>query len=239
MPRLTNQTAFITGATKGMGLAIAERLAQSGYQLLLSSRDSQALGALKNRLETANPGVSVHYRACDVSDGTQLAALIEWITHTAPNLDILINNVGIFRPVSILDESEEDFDMQMRINYHTPHLLSRAVGRVMRKNRNGHIFNISSIASREPVSAAGTYTVTKYAVMGLTHVLRDELKSYGVKVTEIIPGSTLTSSWEGTTIPADKFILPADIAEAIIACLSLSEGANVDEIRVKPKYGNI
>jgi len=238
MPNTTSRKAFITGATKGMGRAIAEKFAQSGYHLLLSARGTDALETLKTDLERNNPGITVRYRACDFSDGAQLTQLIQWIADTAPDLDILVNNVGIFRPVSILDESDDDFAQQMRINYHTPHLLSRAVGRSMRENRRGHIFNISSIASREPVSSAGTYTVTKYAVMGLTHVLREELRPYGVKVTEIIPGSTLTSSWEGTEVPADRFILPADVAEAILTCLRLSEGANVDEIRIKPRYGN-
>src|SRR5690606_28445377 len=114
----------------------------------------------------------------------------------------------------------------------------RAIGRSMRGNRHGHIFNISSIASREPVPSAGTYTVTKFAVRGLTHVLREELRPHNVKVTEIIPGSTLTSAWEGTEIPAKQFILPADIAEAIVTCLRMSDDANVEEIVIKPRYGN-
>lgn len=238
MPTLTDQTALITGATKGMGRAIAEKLAQHGCNLLLSARDSQALDTLKTNLEARYPTISVRYFPCDFSVSAQLTQFTQWIEDTAPGLDILVNNVGIFRPVSILDETAQDFEQQLQINYVTPHILSRAVGRNMRKNRTGHIFNISSIASRIPVSSAGTYTVTKYAVMGLTQVLRDELRPFDVKVTEIIPGSTLTSSWEGTTIPADQFILPADIAAAIIACLEMSEGASVDEMIIKPKYGN-
>lgn len=238
MPTLTDQTALITGATKGMGRAIAEKLAQHGCNLLLSARDSQALDTLKTNLEARYPTINVRYFPCDFSVSAQLTQFTQWIEDTAPGLDILVNNVGIFRPISILDETAQDFEQQLQINYVTPHILSRAVGRNMRKNRAGHIFNISSIASRIPVSSAGTYTVTKYAVMGLTQVLRDELRPFDVKVTEIIPGSTLTSSWEGTTIPADQFILPADIAAAIIACLGMSEGANVDEMIIKPKYGN-
>ncbi len=235
----TNQTALITGATKGIGLAVAERLAKLGCNLLLAARNREILESLKIQLEETNPGIQVQFFVCDFSDNTQLNELVQWIEHTAPQIDILVNNVGIFRPASILDESDQDFELQMHINYYTPHLLSRAVGRTMRKNRKGHIFNISSIASREPVSSAGTYTVTKYAVMGLTHILRDELRSYGVKVTEIIPGSTLTSSWEGTTIAVDQFVLPTDIAAAIVTCLHMSEGANVDEMVIKPKFGNV
>src|SRR5690606_15965230 len=108
--------------------------------------------------------------------------------------------------VSILNETDADFRDQLNLNYRAPHLICRAIGRLMRDQRRGHIINITSIASREPVPEAGSYTVTKYALMGLTHVLREELRGYGVHVTEIIPGSTLTSSWEGTDIPAERFV---------------------------------
>lgn len=238
MRLLTDQTALITGATKGMGLAIAEKLAEYGCNLLLSARNGETLETLKLRLEESHPGITVQHFACDFADNDQLTELISWIEQRVPQLNILVNNVGIFRPVSLLNESDEDFDLQMHINYHTPHRLSRSVARNMCRNGRGHIFNISSIASREPVSSAGTYTVTKYAVRGLTQVLRDEVRPHGVKVTEIIPGSTLTSSWEDTTVPADQFILPTDIAIAIVTCLQLSAGAHVDEIVIKPQYGN-
>jgi len=239
MPQSTRYTAFITGATKGIGLAITHKLATLGYHLLLTARSTEELETLKTALESQHAGISVQYRACDVTVSSQLDGLINWVTGMAKAPHILINNVGIFKPVSVLDETDDDFQQQLRVNYITPHLLSRAIGRRMRENRRGHIFNISSIASREPVSAAGTYTVTKFAVKGLTHVLREELRPHDVKVTEIIPGSTLTSSWEGTEIPADRFVLPADIAEAIVTCLRMSNGANVEEIVIKPRYGNI
>src|SRR5690606_10947954 len=238
MRLLIDQTALITGATKGMGLAIAEKLAECGCNLLLCARNSETLETLKLRLEESYPDITVQHFACDFGDSEQLTKLIRWVEERIPDVDILVNNVGIFRPVSLLNETDEDFDLQMRINYHTPHRLSRSIARNMCENGRGHIFNISSIASREPVSSAATYTVTKYAVRGLTQVLRNEVRPHGVKVTEIIPGSTLTSSWEGTSVPADQFILPTDIATAIAACLQLSAGAHVDEIVIKPQYGN-
>lgn len=238
MLQSTHRTALITGATKGMGLAITNKLAAVGCNLLLTARNTDELKSLKTTLESQHTDITVQYMACDVADAGQLDALLEWVSGMVTGPDILINNVGIFIPVSILEETEADFEQQMQVNYYTPHRLSRAIGRSMRERRHGHIFNISSIASREPVSSAGTYTVTKFAVMGLTHVLRDELRPYDVKVTEIIPGSTLTSSWEGTEIPAERLILPADIAEAVVTCLRMSDGANVEEIVIKPKYGN-
>lgn len=222
-----------------MGRAIAERLAGLGCNLLLTSRSTEDLEAFKQTLEDGNNRITIQYFACDAADTAQLDALLEWVDGMPTTPDILINNVGIFRPVSVLDETEADFGQQLQVNYVAPHRLSRAIGRKMRKNRHGHIFNISSIASREPVPDAGTYTVTKFAVRGLTHVLREELRPHQVKVTEIIPGSTLTSSWEGTDIPAGRFILPADIASAVVMCLGMSDGASMEEVVIKPRYGNI
>jgi Short-chain dehydrogenases of various substrate specificities len=239
MQPTNNQKALVTGATKGIGRAIAEKLAASGYDLVVSARDMGALETLKSMLESRHAGISVTPYACDFRDSIQRKEFVRWIDLHYAQIDVLINNAGIFKPVSLLDESDEDFTDQMSVNYYTAHLLARTVGRNMRKHRKGHIFMVSSIASREPVAAAGTYTVTKYAVSGLTHVLRDELRQHDVKVTEIIPGSTLTSSWAGTTIPSERFILPADIAEAVLTCLRMSKGASVEQIVIKPRYGNI
>ena len=109
----------------------------------------------------------------------------------------------------------------------------------MRLNKAGHIINICSSASITPVNEAGSYTVTKFALLGLTKVLRQELMQHNVKVTAIIPGSTLTNSWAGTSIPENRFIAAEDIANAVMYCLSVSSGANVDEIIINPLSGNI
>src|SRR5690606_23562417 len=116
----------------------------------------------------------------------------------------------------------------------TAYTLSRHFGKKMRNRGKGHIFNISSIASRKPVAEAGPYTVTRYALAGLTAVLRMELGAYGVKVTEIIPGQTLTASWEGLVVDKNRFVAAKDIAEAVRVCLCMSGGANIDEMVVKP-----
>ena len=109
----------------------------------------------------------------------------------------------------------------------------------MRGRRSGYIFNICSIASINPVTSAGSYSVTKFALLGLTKVLREEMMEFGVKVTAILPGSTLTGSWEGTTLPSERFVDPQDIAEALINCLNTSKGANIDQLIIRPTLGDI
>jgi 3-oxoacyl-[acyl-carrier protein] reductase len=104
----------------------------------------------------------------------------------------------------------------------------------MREQQHGHIFNICSVASLQAVDNAGSYSVTKAALLSLNNVLRKELAQYNVKVTAVLPGSTLTASWEGTQISQEKFVQPYDIADSLYTILNLSSGANVDELILTP-----
>ena len=149
-------------------------------------------------------------------------------------VDVLVNNVGIFLPVSMLDEDDETFEKQQHINTNACYYISKFFGKKMRAAQRGHIFNICSVASRAPVENGGSYSVTKAAMLSLNHVLRQELAPHNVKVTAFLPGSTKTSSWEGTTIPDDKFVQPEDIAETLYTILNLSKGVNVDEVLITP-----
>lgn len=215
-----------------MGRAISFSLADLGYDLILCARSQSDLEGLKRILTKHQPSVQVEIRSVDFSDPRQRSSVVQSLNNYF--VDVLVNNVGMFQEDSVLEEDPTSFDVQMQTNLHTPRFMSAYWGSKMREKKKGHIINISSIASRKPVVAAGSYTVTKFALRGLTQVLREELKSYGVKVTEIIPGSTYTSSWEGSTLPADKFVQPEDIAQAVVLCLSSSSGANLDEIVVTP-----
>jgi short-subunit dehydrogenase len=109
----------------------------------------------------------------------------------------------------------------------------------MRDRSSGHIINIASIAAIKPIVTAGSYSVTKFALLGLTRVLREELMQYNVKVTAILPGSTLTASWDGTTLPSGRFVLPEDVANAVLMSLQASAGAQVDEVIIRPVQGEI
>jgi short-subunit dehydrogenase len=115
--------------------------------------------------------------------------------------------------------------------------LYRYFGKTMIAARSGHIFNICSVASLNPIAEAGIYSVTKYALLGLNKVMRLEMQQHGVKVTAIIPGSTLTDSWKGMVVEKDQMVLPEDIASAIINIYKMSAGANVDEMIIKPVTG--
>lgn len=234
MGELKNKSALVTGASKGIGKAIALALAVDGYDVAICARNMEGLEALEQEIQKKNPRVRVSLKTCDFSSQKQLEELAKWAEKEFPDLDVLVNNVGYYHRKSLLNEAPNVFGESMQINLNTAHYLSVQFGRIMRDAKKGHIFSISSIASRHPVKEAGSYTVTKFALAGLTQVLREELRDSGVKVTEIIPSSTLTSSWEGTGVSPDKFVWPEDIAKAILLCLSISKGANIDEILIQP-----
>lgn len=231
--------AIITGATKGMGRAIAFKLAEAGYNIIFCARNQQEIENLSNELTALNPSVSALGLATDCSDPLQVERFSGFVQQHFDSVDVLINNVGVFIPASVLDEEEGNFQKQLQINYLTAYHLCRVFGRKMRDVKKGHIINICSVAAITPVSAAGSYSVTKAALLSLTKVLRQELMAYKVKVTAIHPGSTLTSSWEGTNIPSERFIAATDVAEAVLCCLKMSVGANPDELLITPSEGNI
>lgn len=233
------KTTLITGATKGMGRAISLALAKEGYHVIACARKREDLNRLEKEIKDVSPEVQVFLRECDFADPEQVSALVAWIEQEFELIDVLVNNVGLFVPGRFLAESPDALAQHMQVNVFTPHALSRTIGKMMKKKETGHIFNITSVASREAVSTAASYSVTKFALRGLTNIIREELKRHQVKVTEIVPGSTLTSSWEGTTVSASEFVLPEDIAKAVISVLSMSEGANVDEVVVRPIKGQI
>jgi hypothetical protein len=231
--------AIITGATKGMGRAIAIAFAKEGANLAVCSRNENDLAPFKQELLGINPQIKIF---TGVADGSIKEQLLQFAANAEKELgfiNIVVSSLGMFEPVSILDESDAAFEKQLNTNLMPAYHLYRFFGKKMMDKREGHIFTICSVAALNPIASAGTYSVTKYALLGLTKVMRQEMMPHGVKVTAVIPGSTLTNSWEGTTISKEKFILPEDIASAVINTYQMSAGANVEEIIIRPTTGQI
>ena len=233
------KNAIITGATKGMGRSIAIAFAKQGVNLAICSRNENDLDDFKHELQQINPQVKVVTGVADGSAKDQLLQFAAAAEHELGFISIIINSLGMFNPQSILDESDVAFDKQLNTNLMPAYHLYRYFGKKMIEKREGHIFTICSVAALNPIAEAGTYSVTKFALLGLSKVMRLEMMPHNVKVTAIIPGSTLTDSWKGTTIDKDKFVSPEDIASAIINTYKMSAGANVDQIVIRPLGGQV
>jgi len=229
--------AVITGASKGIGKAIALKLAQQGYNLAICARNEAELHEFATELQVFN--VSILVLVVDCSEKEQVISFFNQVQLEMGNVDVLVNNVGVFLPGNLLDEPDEIFEKQQQLNLNSAYYLSKNFGKMMREAKSGHIFNICSIASLQVIENAGSYTVTKTAMLSLNNVLRKALAEFNVKVTAILPGSTLTDSWKGTTIPKETFVQPEDIANSLYSILGLSSGVNVDEIVLTPlKFSN-
>jgi short-subunit dehydrogenase len=233
------KNALITGATKGIGRAIAIAFANEGISLAVCSRNEQELLALKEELLQINPMIRVVAVATDAADKTQLLAFAAEARKQLAFMDIVVNNLGLFMPASILDEADDAFDKQFQTNLMPAYHLYRFFGKEMIAARAGHIFNICSVAAMEPIATAGAYSVTKYALLGLNKVMRSEMQAHNVKVTAVIPGSTLTDSWKDVEVDKDKMVTAEDVAAAVICCYKMSAGANVDELIIRPVGGQI
>ncbi|KLT65993.1 SDR family oxidoreductase [Pedobacter sp. BMA] len=224
--------AVITGATKGIGKAIAVKLYENGYDLVIAARSLDDLEEMRSGL--IKPGRKIDVYPVDFSIKDDVYHFLDEVEKTAGFADVLVNNVGTYLPGSLLDEEDEAFENQQHLNVNACYYISKFFAKKMRLERRGHIFNICSVASNSPVKNGGSYSVTKAAMLSLNHVLRQELAPHHVKVTAFLPGSTKTSSWEGTEIPDEKFVQPEDIAETLYTILQLSAGVNVDEVLMTP-----
>ena len=230
---------IITGASKGLGRAMAERFAAGGYTLYLCSRNEKQLSETIEALKVRYPGVSIYGKAVDLANKAGAVAFGQWLLDTQADIDVLINNAGQFIPGSVYDEPEGLLEQLMAVNLYSAYHLTRKLLPAMIARRSGHIFNICSIASFKAWANGGAYSITKYALAGFSANLREEMKPHNIKVTSVYPGATYTDSWAGTGVNPERIMRSADIAEMVHAASRLSPQATVEEILIRPQLGDL
>jgi len=233
------KNALITGATKGMGRAIAIALANEGNNLAINSRNADDLAAFKTELQQISPQIKVFTAVADGSNRDQLLQFALAAQQELGPISIIVNNLGMYKYSKILDDEPGLFQQMVNTNLMPAYELYRFFGKAMIAAGEGHIFNICSVASLNPVVEAGIYSVTKAALLSLTNTMRLEMQKHGIKVTAVIPGSTLTDSWKGQQVDKDLMVLPEDIASAVVNIYKMSTGASVDQIIIKPAKGQL
>ena len=233
------KNALITAATKGIGRAIAIAFAKENINLAICARNENDLAGFKAELLIINPNIKVVTAATDVSIKAEILKFAAIAEQELGFISIIVNNAGIYEPTAILEDADDTFQKGINTNLAPAYELYRYFGKKMIAENEGHIFNICSIAALTPIAEAGTYSVTKFALLGLTKVMRLEMQPHKVKITAVIPGSTLTNSWAGVEVDKNTMVMPEDIASAIINIYKMSPGANVDEIIIKPAGGQI
>lgn len=232
-------TAIITGATKGIGRAIAEAMWRDGYSLAVCARSEADLMEMERAMKPIAADQVMLWKATDVTNPTDLQQFVEMISGKWNNIDVLVNNAGIFKPGEVLNEEEGLLEHMLRTNLFSAYDLTRALFPLIQKSQRGHIFNMCSIASIKAYPNGGSYTISKYALLGFTKVLREEMKPLGIKVTAVIAGATWSDSWKGADFPESRLMQATDIAEAVMSAIRMSPAAVVEEILIRPQLGDV
>jgi short-subunit dehydrogenase len=228
----------ITGASQGIGYAVAEAFAAEGHTLCIGSKTASRLKEATENLQKKYPAATIHSKQADLSNQAECEAFGNWcLSFGTPT--ILINNAGFFLPGNLMEEAQGVLETQIGANLYSAYYTSRAIIPAMIKAGRGHIFNICSIASLHAYPQGGSYSISKYALDGFSKNLREELKDKGIKVTGVYPGATYTNSWAGSGVAPARIMEAQDIAKMIFAATQLSPQAVVEDIVMRPLLGDL
>jgi short-subunit dehydrogenase len=228
----------ITGGSKGMGKAMAEKFAAFKNNIFISARNGQELAETAAEINKKYSGV-VKYFSADLSKKNEVEKFANWILEQNIVPDVLINNAGQFIPGSVYNEEEGTLEKMMNINLYSAYYLTRALLPSMMESRSGHIINMCSIAALKAYANGGSYSISKYAMMGFSKNLREEMKPYNIKVTAVYPGAVFTSSWEGADISPSRIMEVNDISEMVYSLSLLSPQACVEDLVIRPLLGDL
>jgi NAD(P)-dependent dehydrogenase (short-subunit alcohol dehydrogenase family) len=234
-----SKTVVVSGCTKGIGRSVCEAFAAGGFNVAGFARNKKDVADMTGAFEKKYPGQLFYFAPADASRHKDLKHFTEKVLRLFGGIDILVNNAGVFLPGNIADEKKGQLETVMETNLYSAYHLSREILPHLIKRKSGLIFNMCSIASLQAYKNGGSYAISKFALLGFSRQLRLEMMPHNIKVTSIIPGATLTDSWAGTELDESRFIQPTDIAQTMFNIASLSGGANVDEVIIRPQYGDI
>ncbi len=224
---------LVTGASRGIGRAIVERFVREGATVIACARGQEGLEALRAGL----PQVETH--ACDMRDDAAVDALAREVLARHGGVDLLVNNAGAFRPGGIAGEDDGALLEMLQANLFGAYRLTRRLLPRMIERRCGMVLNVCSTASIAAYPNGGSYSIAKHALYGFSRNLREEMKPHGVRVVALLPGATLTASWDGVPLPPERMMPAEDVAEMAWAAWSLSPRTVVEDILMRPQRGDI
>lgn len=234
-----NPLAVITGGTKGIGRATAERFLAGGFDVVTCAREGEALRSFRETAQAHYVHSSLLIHQADLAVRSETESFVDYVNSLQRPVAVLINNTGIFVPGQLHKEPDGILERSIETNVYSAYYVTRGLLPGMIARQAGHIFNLCSTASIMAYPNGGSYSVSKFALYGMTKVFREELKPLGIKVTALLPGATLTESWAGTELPESRFMQAADIAETIWSAYHLSPSAVIEEIILRPQAGDI
>src|SRR5215467_1165311 len=221
---LAGSVALVTGGSRGIGRAIANRLAALGASVAICGRDRAALQDSAAALQKL--GANTFFHVADVSHAEQVAELV--------SISILVNNagIGLFGPAH--EKTEADWDRVLDTNLKGVFLVSRAVVPSMIRRGSGDIINISSLAGKNTFAGGGIYCASKWGLIGLSGCMMEDLRAHGVRVSVICPGSVATEFSGSKPKDPSKALSPEDVAHALEAIVTQRPGSFLSEIHLRP-----
>lgn len=220
----------ITGASRGIGKALADIFSMHGHRVIICSRDEGKWNAL--------PEAVIKYK-CDISIKSEIKDFAAFVLKTFDKVDVLINNGGVFIPRKLTEEDDSVLPHLIETNLYSAYYLTKSLLPNFISNQSGFIFNMCSVASLQAYPSGGSYSISKFALLGFSKALREELKAYNIKVTSVLPGATYTDSWSETDLPESRFSKAEDIAQLIYNITQLSSFSVVEDIVIRPQLGDI
>ncbi|MEI7483142.1 MAG: SDR family oxidoreductase [Ignavibacteriota bacterium] len=231
---MRDNVAIVTGASRGIGLAIATELAGLGYSLGIVARTKPDIERAAESIRKQYPEVMVIDEAFDVVDGASTKNFVRRVSEELGTVSVLVNNAGDYKTGTSLMPTEETQRM-MDVNFLAATRFVQAVLPSMKKSGRGYIFNIASMCGVQAFSDVGNYCASKYALVGYSSSLAQELAATGIKVTAVCPSWVNTRQAEGAPIEPDEMIQTNDIALTIRYLLTLGMSASIREIVIHCK----
>jgi NAD(P)-dependent dehydrogenase (short-subunit alcohol dehydrogenase family) len=236
--RLKGKVALVTGATRGIGRAIAQALAAEGCDLAITARDPEALERTNRELACNKTRIVTH--ACDIANAESVDSLFEVVREKFGRLDILINNAGISHSMAPIEKLEiETWQEVMATNLGGMFLVTRGALPLM--GGGGTIVNNLSVAAKRVFAGEAAYCASKHGGLGFTNTLREEVRARGIRVIALMPGPTDTDIWNQfwEEAPREKMMSPVTVAMAVVSALVLPATSSVDELMINPTGGGL
>jgi len=214
---------------------------REGFVVVTCARSASGLAQLQAELAHQCPAAPLHVLPADLSQAADCQRFADFALALGLPLAALINNAGAFVPGRLQDEPADGSRLRemLAVNLLSTYDVTRALLPTLLAQGRGHIFTVCSTASLMPYPNGGSYGVAQFALLGFTKTLREDVKTQGLRVTAVLPGATLTRSWDGVGEPAERFIDPTDVAEAVLGAFRLSPQAVVEEIVIRPQLGDL
>jgi NAD(P)-dependent dehydrogenase (short-subunit alcohol dehydrogenase family) len=229
---LNGQSAIVTGGSRGIGLAIAERLGRMGARVAISGRSRASLEAARKRLHSMD--IAALAVVADVRSSESVESFAQKVQDEFGDLHILVNNagIGVFGPAH--EAREEDWDAVLDTNLKGVWLMTRAVAPQMIRRGGGHVINISSLAGKNTFANGGIYCASKWGLQGLSACMAEDLRAHGIRVSLICPGSVHTEFSPHAGKDPLKMLQPGDVAHAVALLVTQAPQSFISEIQMRP-----